>query len=110
LEERFQSRGGLLNLDIFQWALVRKDLEYVILLGEGTSHQLHGGVATNVPERDLVWTSLHDGYVGIRGLGYVRLTRTPRFLGQFPPETEPFARLSRQAGEILWKKYPAMIQ
>src|SRR5947209_1908246 len=43
-DERFQAPGGgLVNLDFFQRALSRPDLEYVLLLGEGTFHQVHGG-------------------------------------------------------------------
>ena len=109
-EERFQSRGGgLVNLDMFQRALVRKDLEYVVLLGEGTFHQFHGGVATNVPANAHPWKSFHDEYVNIRGHPYMRLTRIPHYLGRFPKEADHFVRLSKQAGEALWKDRPPMI-
>jgi len=110
-EERFRSRGGgLANLDIFQRALVRTDLQYVVLLGEGTFHQFHGGVATNAPEHAHPWKAFHEEYVRIRGRPYFRVTRVPAFIGEFPPEAQHFERLSKQAGAILWKKYPAMIE
>ena len=49
LDERFDAPGGgLLNLDTYRRALELPDTEPVLLLGEGTFHQLHGGVATNV--------------------------------------------------------------
>jgi hypothetical protein len=110
-DERFQSRGGgLVNLDMFQRALVRKDLRYVVLLGEGTFHQFHGGVATNAPADEHPWKTFHEEYVRIRGHPFVRLTRAPRFLGEFPPEAAAFESASRRAGDMLWQKYPAMIE
>jgi tetratricopeptide (TPR) repeat protein len=47
-DERFElPGGGLLNLDMFKRALELPRAELVILLGEGTFHQFHGGIATN---------------------------------------------------------------
>ena len=46
--EEFQSPGGgLLNLDFYSRAVADSDLPLIILLGEGSFHQVHGGVATN---------------------------------------------------------------
>ena len=110
-DERFQCPGGgLVNLDFFQRALARKDLKYVVLLGEGTFHQFHGGVATNATPRNHPWNVFHEEYMRIRGCPYFRLTRMPVFIGDFPPEAQDFARISRQAGSLLWKKYPAVIE
>ena len=48
-DERFDlPGGGLVNHDTLRRASAL-DLRWVVLLGEGTFHQLHGGVATNVP-------------------------------------------------------------
>jgi hypothetical protein len=47
-DERFSSPGGgLLNFDLFRRALELPEARLVLLLGEGTFHQLHGGIATN---------------------------------------------------------------
>ncbi|MFT6098259.1 MAG: glycosyltransferase involved in cell wall biosynthesis [Arenicella sp.] len=47
--EDFQSPGGgLVNHDFLHRALKIDDLDIVMLLGEGSFHQFHGGVATNV--------------------------------------------------------------
>lgn len=40
--------GGLLNLDFFIRTLEREQSPYVMLLGEGTFHQIHGGASTSV--------------------------------------------------------------
>jgi hypothetical protein len=48
VDERFDApAGGYLNLDTLARAIELPDSELVILLGEATFHQLHGGIATN---------------------------------------------------------------
>jgi glycosyltransferase involved in cell wall biosynthesis len=70
VDERFDAPGGgFLNLDIIIRACELPDSRLVLLLGEGTFHQLHGGIATNArPE------AIHDAvaswraqYEAIRG-------------------------------------------
>jgi hypothetical protein len=52
VEERFDAPGGgLLNLDTFGRAVEMPDTQLVFLLGEGTFHQVHGGIATNADLR-----------------------------------------------------------
>jgi len=47
-DERFDvPGGGLVNLDTYRRALELPNAELVVLLGEGSFHQIHGGVATN---------------------------------------------------------------
>jgi hypothetical protein len=76
--------GGLVNLDFF--SLACQKLEAVILLGEGTFHQFHGGVTTNVPLADLPWPAFHEEYVRIRGKAYSPPVFTPHYLGHLPHE------------------------
>ena len=60
-DERFIARGGgLVNLDIFQRALARRDLQYVMLFGEASFHQFHGGVASNASATQHPWKEFHD--------------------------------------------------
>ncbi|HML10863.1 MAG TPA: sulfotransferase family 2 domain-containing protein, partial [Stellaceae bacterium] len=50
MDERFDlPGGGLVNLDTFCRALELPDAQLVVLLGEGTFHQAHGGAASGVP-------------------------------------------------------------
>lgn len=77
---RFVGRGGgLVNLDI--WRRVCEDQENVIVLlvGEGTFHQFHGGVATNAVVD--AWGELHTEYVNIRGYEFKVPDRTPFLYG-----------------------------
>ncbi|WP_375413856.1 class I SAM-dependent methyltransferase [uncultured Bradyrhizobium sp.] len=73
MDERFDGPGGgLLNLDMFDRALGLPGAQLVILLGEGTFHQLHGGVATNSPAERLpeTWQKWASQYARIRQRAY----------------------------------------
>ena len=59
--------GGLVNLDFFALACAAPELTPVLLLGEGTFHQYHGGVATNVAMADHPWEKFHEEYRRVRG-------------------------------------------
>jgi glycosyltransferase involved in cell wall biosynthesis len=53
-DERFDAPGGgYVNLDTLARAIALPDSELVVLLGEATFHQLHGGIATNQSFREL---------------------------------------------------------
>lgn len=48
MDERFdQPGGGFVNLDTLERALGRPGAELVLLLGEASFHQVHGGISTN---------------------------------------------------------------
>jgi len=48
MDERFdQPGGGFVNLDTLERALERPGAELVLLLGEASFHQVHGGISTN---------------------------------------------------------------
>lgn len=90
-DKRFQSPGGgLANLDFFNRAGQFEPLEPIMLLGEATFHQIHGGVATNVPLADHPWPNFAEEYQRIRQHPYVDLGngRPQRFLGHLPPGCE----------------------
>ena len=104
LDERFQSPGGgLVSLDFCQSALARKDLQYVMLLGEGTFHQFHGGVATNAPLTQHPWKEFLAEYTRIRGKPFARVLRRPFFVGAFPNEALHIAQVSANIGFEFWQ-------
>jgi hypothetical protein len=74
--------GGLVNLDT--WARVCADTtgELIMLLGEATFHQVHGGAATNSlnPSFEL----FREEYSRLRGRPYERPTRQPLYFGTLP--------------------------
>lgn len=75
--------GGLANLDFFRRAMSDPALMPVRLLGEGTFHQFHGGVATNVPMVDHPMMAFQEEYKQLYGY-YWELPRgqSPVILGR----------------------------
>jgi hypothetical protein len=107
-DERFQSRGGgLCNLDLFQRALMRQELNYVVLLGEGTFHQVHGGVTTSAPLEQHPWKAFHQEYEQIRGKPFMIVMRQPLFLGEVPKQALHVAERSRKLAGEIWRKASA---
>jgi len=93
VEERFDvPGGGVLNLDTLARAVELPDSEFVILLGEATFHQFHGGTATNANYRTFPQTIAKwwAQYETIRGRPYtVRSPRNRTYLGVLPPAAAP---------------------
>jgi glycosyl transferase family 2 len=84
-EEAFlEPGGGLVNLDTYRRACLLPGARLVLLLGEGTFHQVHGGIATNALTSP--WVSFHDEYVRIRKQPYVALKVEPLFVGKVRPQ------------------------
>ncbi len=71
--------GGLVNHDLYRRACALEAAQLIVLLGEGTFHQLHGGAATS---RRLGWSDMHDEYVTIRGESYRPPANRPLYLGE----------------------------
>ena len=84
-DTRFQSPGGgLINHDFWKRACDAPQSEIIMMLGEATFHQVHGGVATNALKSP--WRDFVREYEDIRGHTYVQSVKpfkvfgTPRFL------------------------------
>jgi cephalosporin hydroxylase/glycosyltransferase involved in cell wall biosynthesis len=89
VDERFDfPGGGLINLDTLSRILEWPDAEVVILLGEATFHQLHGGVNTNAPRdrQRANWALWESQYTSLRGRPYEIVTpkHPPTYLGTLP--------------------------
>ncbi|MBS0591660.1 MAG: glycosyltransferase family 2 protein [Proteobacteria bacterium] len=104
-DERFVARGGgLVALDFFQRAVARTGGDYVMLLGEASFHQFHGGVASNTTKAAHPWKEFHDEYVRIHGKSFARVPRRPFYFGTLPNEALAAARVSAEHGLALWQK------
>ncbi|HVN83392.1 MAG TPA: glycosyltransferase family A protein [Candidatus Binatia bacterium] len=104
-DERFDAPGGgFLNLDTFRRAVELPDARLVILLGEATFHQLHGGVATNAAvdrlRSDLV--AYRAQHQAIRGHDFkvAHPKSPPTYLGVLPRPA--LARVVRAALDPVW--------
>ncbi len=92
--ELFKTQGGgFVNLDFYKRACDNTD-NLVILLGEGTFHQFHGGVATNVPMNQHPAQIFNNEYKQIRGLDFSPPLKKPIYFGKLPNESIPFLKYS----------------
>ena len=83
--------GGLVNHDLFRRACEWPGAELVVLLGEATFHQFHGGAATaGTARRDELWAE----YAQRRGREYAPPRLAPRYLGSVPAAAVPHLRAS----------------
>lgn len=80
--------GGLVNLDFFSRALERDGSTLIVVLGEGTFHQIHGGASTGARDPGVDrFQQYTDQYRRIRDKPY-QAPRTPAvYLGGLGPET-----------------------
>lgn len=92
LDESFISPGGgLVNHDFINRVIVSKRYEPVMLLGEGTFHQFHGGVATgSLPGRHPMPAFLRE-YRDLRGADYRQFDQPAvSYLGTMAPGVKKF--------------------
>lgn len=75
--------GGLCNLDYFERACGLADAKLMVLLGEGTFHQVHGGETTG--EKSDPWPEQHAEYVRLRQRPYRVPAMPTLYLGHLPP-------------------------
>jgi hypothetical protein len=92
--------GGFANLDIYVRACELPASQLITLLGEGTFHQVHGGIATNAPVSP--WDQFHEEYRRLRGKDVAPPAREPIYVGRAPLQAlrviEESARLARERG------------
>ncbi|MEM1113457.1 MAG: glycosyltransferase [Pseudomonadota bacterium] len=97
-DERFDMRGGgLVNLDLYKRACEYPDVRHVIIPGEGTFHQFHGGVTTGGEAREIREAYIEDSkaqYRSLRGVEYESPNTVPVYLGEMPPEAQKFVHYS----------------
>ena len=92
-DEAFQSPGGgLVNLDVFRKLTTDPDISPVMLVGEATFHQFHGGVSTNVPVADSPWKIYQAEYAALRGqeFDFIGFTSPPYLMGELREESRRF--------------------
>lgn len=87
--EKFRSNGGgIVNLDFFNRANMLDDgTSSVMLLGEATFHQFHGGTATNASLKQRLWEKMRIEYELIYGERYQPYIVRPTFLGSIHPKS-----------------------
>ena len=84
--------GGLANLDIWKRSCATENAEVILLFGEGTFHQIHGGIATNAKES--VLPQFFDEYFKIRNENYIEPKNKPVIYGTTNQHLEKSIRYS----------------
>jgi glycosyltransferase involved in cell wall biosynthesis len=91
-DERFSlPGGGLMNHDLYERACALPEAQLVVLLGEGTFHQIHGGAATS---RRTTREETFAQYERLRGRPYAPPAVDPLFVGRVPPDALEHVRYS----------------
>lgn len=81
-----ETGGGQVNLDFYKRAVEAEDSLLVILIGEGSFHQFHGGITTGTQGEQRV-KSMEDHfnqYAALRGGPYKSPDKRPVYLGSVP--------------------------
>jgi hypothetical protein len=92
LDERFEMPGGgLANHDLYRRACALEGIELIVLLGEGTFHQYHGGAATS---GQYTWDEMHAEYERIRGTSHQPPDNEPLYVGHIAPAVMPHVERS----------------
>lgn len=102
-----ETGGGQVNLDLYKRACELEETLLVLLPGEGTFHQFHGGITTGTRDDDrLAIMAAHFAqYTAIRGQPYSAPLKRAIYLGPIPDCAAKFiqhsaARVRQLRGEI----------
>jgi hypothetical protein len=91
-DERFElPGGGALNHDLYRRACALEGSRLVVLLGEGTFHQIHGGALTS---RSYPREHALAEYATIKGAPLELPPFDPLYVGTVPPQTLPHLEYS----------------
>ncbi len=89
--------GGLANHDLYRRACSLPGAQLVVLLGEGTFHQYHGGAATS---RRYTFEAMQADYASLRGEPHRPPTNEAIYVGRMPREALGYVeRSAKQARE-----------
>lgn len=104
LDERFRSAGGgLVNLDYYKRAIQYCN-DSILLLGECTFHQIHGGVVTNSTNLGVVLPFLEE-YQDIRNEPFCSTEKQPLLFGSVTPE---FSKILSESAEKFYEMYQSI--
>jgi glycosyltransferase involved in cell wall biosynthesis len=102
-DERFDyPGGGFLNLDIFKRAVESPGVTPLQIIGEGSFHQLHGGVTTNSSgdERMARLNKYRAQYAQIRGHDDVMAKASFTYMGHMPTTASNITAVERRRARL----------
>lgn len=88
MNERFEKPGGgLVNLEFFNRAITAPGTQVLLLLGEGSFHQLHGGAMTGGgAAQPLTFSELNEEYRRLFGVDWQPNSVRPTYYGRVHPQ------------------------
>lgn len=91
-----ETGGGQVNLDFYKRAIDLPETQLVILLGEGSFHQIHGGVTTGTKgaHREETMAAHFAQYGKLRGEAYSPPGKRAIYLGAIPDSALKYIRHS----------------
>lgn len=102
-DERFDfPGGGFLNLDIFKRAVEAPGVTPVQIIGEGSFHQLHGGITTNKvgEQREQQLEKYREQYEQIRGHRNVMSGASFIYMGHMPTKTSNISAVEKRRARL----------
>lgn len=105
-DERFDfPGGGFLNLDIYKRAVEAPGVTPIQIIGEGSFHQLHGGITTNSSgtERDAKLDKYRDQYLQIRGHEELMSKASFIYMGHMPTTPSNITAVERRRARLAGK-------
>jgi glycosyltransferase involved in cell wall biosynthesis len=105
-EERFDfPGGGFLNLDIYKRATEAPGVTPVQIIGEGSFHQLHGGITTNSrgEERKAQLDRYREQYAEIRGHTEVMSKASFIYMGHMPTTPSNISAVEKRRARLAGK-------
>lgn len=106
VEERFSyPGGGLVNLDTFKRAVESPGVTPIQIIGEGSFHQLHGGIGTSGDEgtRDELLQKYRKQYEDIRGNGELMADASFVYMGHMPTVASNITAVERRRARLMGK-------
>lgn len=106
-DEGFQSPGGgSINLDIYRNLARLPHCQLIVLPGEGSFHQYHGGVTTReAPDLEEVWAAHREEFKRVRGEYYQAVLREPVQFGSVTSHAVPFLLQSSEAAQRRFARF-----
>lgn len=93
-----ETGGGQVNLDFYKRAVESPDTQLIVLIGEGSFHQFHGGITTGTQgdERIKSMQDHFNQYAALRGGPYESPDKRPIFLGSVSDSAMKFLKLGAE--------------
>jgi hypothetical protein len=105
-DERFDyPGGGFLNLDTFKRAVEAIGVTPIQIIGEGSFHQLHGGVTTNSDgeKRAALLEQYREQYARIRGHNELMAKVPFIYMGHMPTVASNITAVERRRARLAGK-------